>query len=65
MRKRIEKIKRAIKRIGSENKALFEEYKNAGPETGFELYGKIGKNIELIRELRKHLSIEIVLQKAE
>ena len=63
MLKRIEKIKKAIKKIETENEILFEKYKKANSETEFVLYGEIEKNNKLIDEMRKQLEIEILLSR--
>ena len=63
MLKRIERFKKAIRKIENENEILFEKYKKANSETEFALYGEMGKNSDLIKEMRKQLEIEILLSR--
>ncbi len=63
MLKRIDKIKKALRKIETEHEVLFEKYKKAGSETEFAYYSELGKSNELLKDLRRQLEIEILLSR--
>ena len=58
---RVSQIKKAIKRVEVKNADLFKRYKKANSETEFRLYCEIGKNTEIVKELKTLLEIELLL----